>query len=512
MRTFKEVHIPLLLLKQYFRVLDLLSNKQLKEARVEINALPSDSFLYCLLMSLYYEFSQQYSQSTDFAKKAWDYEPKSVLETLMALSRILSSYFHVGKYDDALNILGTMPELDPKEETIYWIHSIRNTEAMLLLEKGVIDEGIQKAEVAVTLAEKMNNKRKLGHSLNTLSIGLEWAGKIDAAKKTYLRTLQIKKEVGDEIGYANTLCNLGALMSNLEDPRESEGMYLEALKIYQKHERTNQVAKVHELLGFIKNKIGDQNAALSNYRQALLFAQQLDNEHLKANALKNVISCLIGMNRMEEAETLFPLLQQVVENEGFTDLLPSLTLLEALIYKKKPRAANKIRAQELFRSLLQHPKNYEITLTALTNLIDLYIIEWESYSTEEDKEIVANELQTSLGLLEEQISEYDSKGLLAEFLFLKGKIYCMWGNLGEGRQFLHQAHHLAVAENWKRLENKIQTTLQAIDQNADRISLNEISTSVPELTNHYPSTLSSLKETQVNRFYEALDKRFHERR
>ena len=503
---FIEVYRSFLLLNSYFHVLALLTKKQMKEARAIIEA-TQDSFLHNILLSLYHEFSQKLSVSMEYAEKAWRQRGTGTVETLVGLSRILSCYFRLGRHEDALQILEQV-SVPFVEDQVYWMHSIKNTEAMLHIETGNLDVGIGRAEEAVSLARKMGDKKKLGHSLNTLAVGLEWAGRIKDARRVYQTTLAVKQEIGDEVGYAITLCNLGALISNFDNPFQSEQLYLEALDIFKKHENIERMAKTHELLGFVYGKMGSGDLSISHYREALYLAQETENERLKTDCLKNVISSLAGAKKIREAEILLPQLKEIVKKGRLSGFENAITLIEATILKQKPRVSNKIRAQELYRSLLSQPPNYEIALISLTNLIDLFIMEWKTYATPPERQLVEEELHSSLDLLENQITKYQSKGLWAEFLFLKGKINCLYGNREVGIEQFHRSLKLAQEESWKTLASKITETLRHVENGTFNLSDAEFSDSVHRLTFHYPSVIPSLQENQVDQFYKVLGDRF----
>ena len=475
---------------------------------MEIEAVPSGSFLFEILMSLYLEFSQQYTQAADFATNAWKRNGKNEMETLMALSRLLTCYFKIGLHEKALTALHELPTNELNEQNLYWIHSIRNNEAMIQIELGNYDLGAQIARNAVKLAKMLGDQKKLGHSLNTLAIALEWSGKIELAKKTYQETLKIKQEANDELGYAITLCNLGALMSNLENPKDSEQMYLEALTIFQKHERISNIAKTHELMGFIQTKMGRQEPAISHYQQAVHLAQTLDNEFLKATTLKSLIGCLASAGKIKQAEELLPQLKDIVKNEGFSSLENSIKLIEASILKQKPRTSNKVRAQEIYRNLLSQPTSYEISFASLTNLIELGILEWEDYANEEERNLIAQELESMLDILEKEIANYDSNGLLAEFLFFKGKINCLWGNIKEGLILLNQSSQIAQADGWSQLESKAKHAIENIKRGSFHFTPSDFSNSVQQLNLHLASFSTSLKQNQVDNFYKMLNSRF----
>ncbi len=503
--------MPFLLLMAYFEILNLLTNGHFKEANNRITQHKNKPFLYAVVKSLYYEFAQRLSLALKFAEKAWEIHALTPLESLMALSRLVSCQFRMGKFQDALNVLANAPIIEHDTNFIYWIHSIRYTEAMIHIEMGDYQKGTQKAAEAVKLAETMQNKKKLGHSLNTLAIALEWFGKIKEAREYYLKALETKKEIRDEVGYANTLCNLGALMSNLEDPKDSKAMYFEALTIYQKHKRIENMARTHELLGFVSNKMGQEDNAIAHYRKANDLAQLVDNELLKVNTLKNLVGILASKGHTNEAEKLLAELQHLIKKEGFIHLDNSIKLIEASILRKKPRASNKVRAQLLYRSVLSQPDiKYETAIASIIGLIELCIFEWQNYATEEEKKVIEAEIHFTLNLLDEEISRYNSLGLKAEFLYLKGIAISLLSDKTLGYLLLQRAQKLAKKENWILLENKATQAMQKLTQQKS-LSLNDI-TSVSTSIAHYSNIIPhKLEDKMAQRFLRKLNEKYGSR-
>jgi CHAT domain-containing protein/Tfp pilus assembly protein PilF len=102
------------------------------------------------------------------------------------------------------------------------------------------------------------------------------------------QALDLRREIGERSGQADTLNNIGMVYRDLGDKQKAMDYYNQALPVYsQAGDRGNQA---HELinLGIVHSDLGERQKALDYYNQALAMAREASDRASEAGALNNL--------------------------------------------------------------------------------------------------------------------------------------------------------------------------------------------------------------------------------
>jgi signal transduction histidine kinase len=137
------------------------------------------------------------------------------------------------------------------------------------------DLSFQYAKSALLLSEKLNYKKGIGYSYN--SIGTYYWLKSDFPKALHhvYKALKIHEDNNNKLGIASSNNSLGTIYAEFKNFRLALSCYNKALK-------TSQEIKEEESVAIYLNNIGDLYLKMKNYPKALFYF----NKSLKSNGIK----------------------------------------------------------------------------------------------------------------------------------------------------------------------------------------------------------------------------------
>lgn len=157
------------------------------------------------------------------------------------------------------------------------------------------------SEEALSLSEKLNDKRGIASSLNNLGYVSANLGKMDEALKYYLESMKIWEELGDDKGIATALNELG-FVYDATDRRDK------ALEAYEKSLAIRLQLGDKKDIGYSLNNIGVEYKTMGNLNRALeYFMKSLEAwegaKHTEgiSTALNNIGYCYYLQNNLLDA-------------------------------------------------------------------------------------------------------------------------------------------------------------------------------------------------------------------
>ncbi|RJO75096.1 tetratricopeptide repeat protein [Nocardia panacis] len=126
---------------------------------------------------------------------------------------------------------------------------------------------------------------------------LERDGPWPQARKLYCRAAEAAELLGDRLGYANTLSNLGLVCRHTAEFSEAADLHERALTIYR--EIGNRLGEANALnnLGVVRQHTGDGSEAADLHQRGLAIHREIGNRRGEASALNN-----LGLARQEFGE------------------------------------------------------------------------------------------------------------------------------------------------------------------------------------------------------------------
>ncbi len=133
-----------------------------------------------------------------------------------------------------------------------------------------MDSAFAYSKKALKLSKKINFKKGIANSYNTLGSNFEYISKLDSALFYYEKSLSIKEDIKDAIGIANSLNNIGIIYDEKGDYINALETYFKALKIYENNTTSfDKVPMVLVNIGIVYKKQKEFKKVLEYYQKAL---------------------------------------------------------------------------------------------------------------------------------------------------------------------------------------------------------------------------------------------------
>lgn len=129
------------------------------------------------------------------------------------------------------------------------------------------DEALRYFQQALEVRRKLDDKRGIAVTLNSMAQIQEQSGKSAEAEKNYQEALAIRRAIGDENGVGGTLLDLGGFHLDL-------GHYDEALELFKQALQVQRDLGNESSQGLCLNNIGLTYLSKADYENALTYFQQ----------------------------------------------------------------------------------------------------------------------------------------------------------------------------------------------------------------------------------------------
>ncbi len=149
-------------------------------------------------------------------------------------------------------------------------------------------KGIETAEQAINLAQKLNNQLLLAEAFNDEGLNYFQKGDYTAAMEFYEKALIINQSLINTFGVAHNIYNIGYIYRVKGDNQKAQENYEQALKLFESISDKAGIAKSQNGLGRIYYNQSDYTKALEYYQKALAINQPLGNKVAWAFNLNNI--------------------------------------------------------------------------------------------------------------------------------------------------------------------------------------------------------------------------------
>jgi len=141
---------------------------------------------------------------------------------------------------------------------------------------------------ALTIAEKLNNKKQISVALNNIGLVYEQQADYQKALDYYVKTLKIKEELKEESGIVTVLGNIGTLHSKQHNHPKALAYFSEALKKAETIGNKEAQARNLGSIGIIFLEKAEYPKAEDYFKKALVICKDLGNRIGIANNLSNI--------------------------------------------------------------------------------------------------------------------------------------------------------------------------------------------------------------------------------
>jgi signal transduction histidine kinase len=166
-----------------------------------------------------------------------------------------------------------------------------------------IDSALLYARKSLIASKKINSKRSIASSYNSLANCFEAIGKLDSATIYHQKGLDLKLEIGHRVGAADSYNNLGIVYDLKGDFALSLENYFKALKIYEEEKDvpSDKLPMVLGNIGIVYKKQKEYSKVLDYYKRALKI-YETDNNNFGIVVIKgNIGSVLINTKDFEHS-------------------------------------------------------------------------------------------------------------------------------------------------------------------------------------------------------------------
>ncbi len=166
---------------------------------------------------------------------------------------------------------------------------------------GKIEEALVSCNQSLVIHKELGNKLGIASILNDLGVIYDGQGKIKEALDYHHQSLVIRKELGDKEGVAGSINNIGFNYSNQGKIEEALAYYHQSLVIYKELGNKESIAVILNNIGSIYDEQGKIEEALDYYHQSLVIYKELGNKRGIALMLNNIGFVYDGQGKIKEA-------------------------------------------------------------------------------------------------------------------------------------------------------------------------------------------------------------------
>lgn len=181
---------------------------------------------------------------------------------------------------------------------------------------------VEFANAIIEIGQARGDQRQIALGLMALGDSLKLLGQLEEAWQTLEQAGDLFRQAGDEVGWARTRIGRLAVSADLNRVAEATADLAQAAEIFTRHSERERLLRLHLNTGTLYNSLGDHEAALAYFTQALELAEALgeagDNYRAMLNTnLGYAYSYLGDLKRaLEHYEQAHSLLAERGETSG----------------------------------------------------------------------------------------------------------------------------------------------------------------------------------------------------
>jgi tetratricopeptide (TPR) repeat protein len=252
--------------------------------------------------------------------KSWDNDTP-----LSAIAEYEETFYHecqLGRYQDAfgavsvcdnfLRLRGHYTTLLDLYDQIYrdWQPTIEerqnygavcNNLGLVYNSLGQYQEALNFYQQSLEIKREIGDRKGEANSLNNLGNGYDSLGQYQEALNFHQQSLEIEREIGDRNGEASSLGNLGNVYQSLGQYQETLNFHQQSLEIQREIGNIQGEAKVLGNLGNVYQSLGQYQEALNFHQQSLEIQREIDDRNGEAKSLNNLGSVYYSLGKYQEA-------------------------------------------------------------------------------------------------------------------------------------------------------------------------------------------------------------------
>ncbi len=202
------------------------------------------------------------------------------------------------------------------------------------------------AQQLFDFAKKKNLKKFMADALNTQGRSYYFRGKNKEAASYFEKSLNLRKEIGDQMGVAAALNNLGVISKNQGDYNTALEFYNQSLATYQKAKDLKGTAAALHNIGNIFEIKGDYKSAIDYYTKSLGLKEKIKDQAGMIYTLLNIGSIYYNQEDYLQAMAFYQkslqISQQIQDKKLTANILNNISNIhtQQKEYQKAMQALN----------------------------------------------------------------------------------------------------------------------------------------------------------------------------
>jgi serine phosphatase RsbU (regulator of sigma subunit)/Tfp pilus assembly protein PilF len=254
--------------------------------------------LLCCLIAV---SSQAQTTDKDSLWSVWEDASHSDSIRLMSLNTVILKYYLFAQPDTAFHLAQLQYDYAIEYKVPRWKAAARSTQGVAFHIQGNYYKAIKYYNEALTLAEKLKDKKLIANTVNNIGIIYREQGEYDKAIDHFKRSFKIKKEIGDKLGASNSLGNIGGVYSSKKENDIALDYYNRGLAIQQEVGNKRTTAGFLNNIGSILMQKEDYDKALEYFEESLKIREEIGDLRSQASSLTSLGALNFAKKNYNEA-------------------------------------------------------------------------------------------------------------------------------------------------------------------------------------------------------------------
>jgi len=228
---------------------------------------------------------------------------------------------------------------------------------------------------------------------------------------------------------------------------------LRGLELFKKIKSSLNIAILLNNMGNLYGEMGEFELAVEHLEESINILEQIPQGFFSIQgAIESLITLAVKHGDNERAQKYFQRLENIYKHKKNERIELLYKFDKALILKTSSRIRDKVKAEELFKELIETDNiAFELIIDVHIHLCDILLME---YRIDNDSEILA-ELNHYIANLLTIAEKQHSYFVFCEAFILQAKLALLNFDIKSARLFLTQAQKIAESYSMKRLAMKI---------------------------------------------------------
>ncbi|MFW9818842.1 MAG: tetratricopeptide repeat protein [Candidatus Thorarchaeota archaeon] len=385
------------------------------------------------------------------------------LQSFDGLFFIITGLTIAGKFEEAFKLFEKGESIlkhisnESKDILTHRIVRLRVLKAFIGLHSGKLDLVEKSLDWILDSQEKFDKSFELvWANLIMGSYLLRVKSKFNLCREHIKKAFSIAKEIKfNHFWIATCQIYFGGYYASTGEMDKSLKHNIKGLELFKKINSSFNIAILLNNMGNLYGEMGEYELAVEHLEESINLLDQLPQGFFSIKgSIESLITLAVEHGDNERAQKYFIRLENIYKQKnGADDRIEFLyKFTKALILKTSSRIRDKVKAEELFKELIETDTiSFDLVIKAHIHLCDILLME---YRIDNDSEVFV-ELNHYIAKLLTIAENQHSYLVFCETFILKARLALLNLDINSARLFLTQAQRIAESYNMKRLAMKI---------------------------------------------------------